>query len=133
MPYPEAGAQSFNGIKSVVPTLSLDDERAIDEKSVIFFLTRRYRRTTWGITMAATKNSAMMPTQSQIARFKGTVPMPARKPEPPPEADDPEQSRRFIDMAREIEADETPGAMDRAFEKVIRNPGSKMSPERGKS
>lgn len=30
----------------------------------------------------------------------------------------PEQSRRFIDMAREIEADETPGALDQVFNKV---------------
>lgn len=33
--------------------------------------------------------------------------------------DDPEQSKRFIDMAREVEVDETPGAFDRAFEKVL--------------
>ena len=46
--------------------------------------------------------------------------MPERKPEPPPNADSPAQSRRFIDMAREVGADETPGAMDRAFRKVIR-------------
>lgn len=46
--------------------------------------------------------------------------MPTPKPEPPPNADNPEQSRRFIDMAREVEVDETPGATDRAFEKVIR-------------
>jgi hypothetical protein len=49
--------------------------------------------------------------------------MPIRKPKPllpSPNADDPEQYRRFVDMAREVEADETPGATDRAFEKVIR-------------
>ena len=46
--------------------------------------------------------------------------MPARKPESPPE-DDAEQSRRFIDMTpREVEADETPGALDRALDKIIR-------------
>ena len=83
MPYPEAAAQSFNGIKSVVPTLSLDDERAIDEKSVIFFLTRRYRRTTWGITMAATELRHDADPKSN-RQFKGTIPMPARKPGPPP-------------------------------------------------
>ena len=38
---------------------------------------------------------------------------------PPPKADDPAQSHRFIDMAREVEVDETPGAFDRAFEKVV--------------
>jgi hypothetical protein len=41
------------------------------------------------------------------------------KPKIPSNADSQEQSRRFIDMAREVEADETPGATDRAFEKVI--------------
>ena len=41
-----------------------------------------------------------------------------RKPKSQP--DDPEQFKRFIDMAREVEADESEGAMDRAFNKVIR-------------
>lgn len=45
--------------------------------------------------------------------------MPARKPSPPRNAVDPEQSRRFIDMAREVETEDAPGALDRAFEKVI--------------
>jgi hypothetical protein len=40
-----------------------------------------------------------------------------RKPKPQP--DDPEQLKRFIGMAREVEADESEGAMDRAFNKVI--------------
>ena len=63
--------------------------------------------------------------------------MPARKPDAPdvkpaPNADDPAESRRFIDMAREVEADETPGATDRAFEKVIRptHPSGPDLPER---
>jgi hypothetical protein len=34
--------------------------------------------------------------------------------------DDSEQSRRFIDMARELGADETGEAFDRAFKKVAR-------------
>ena len=42
----------------------------------------------------------------------------ARKPKPPP--DDPEQLKRFKEMAREVEADESEGAMDRAFDKVIK-------------
>jgi len=43
--------------------------------------------------------------------------MPTSKPpiEPPPEADDPEQSRRFIEIAREVGADETPGALDKVI------------------
>lgn len=48
--------------------------------------------------------------------------MPTRKPQPPPNSNDPEQSRRFIDMAREVDADESPGATDRAFDKVIKRP-----------
>jgi hypothetical protein len=41
-----------------------------------------------------------------------------RKPVPPP--DDPEESQRFIDTAREVEADESPEAFDRAFDKVTK-------------
>lgn len=46
------------------------------------------------------------------------------KPKPAPKRktlkpDDPEQSRRFIETAREIEADETGEAFRRAFEKVV--------------
>jgi hypothetical protein len=41
-----------------------------------------------------------------------------RKPKPQP--DNPEQFKRFIDMAREVEADESPDAVDRAFNKVVR-------------
>jgi hypothetical protein len=36
--------------------------------------------------------------------------------------DDPEQSKRFKEMAREIEVDERPDAFDRAFKKVIQPP-----------
>ena len=36
-----------------------------------------------------------------------------------PKPDNPEQFKRFIDMAREVEADESPDALDRAFDKVI--------------
>lgn len=45
--------------------------------------------------------------------------MPTRKP-PPPKADNPEQHRRFVETAREVEADESPDAMDRAFSRVVR-------------
>jgi hypothetical protein len=41
--------------------------------------------------------------------------MPDIKPKP----DDPAEYQRFIDMAREVEADEAEEAIDRAFEKVI--------------
>jgi hypothetical protein len=42
----------------------------------------------------------------------------SRKPNPKP--DNQEQFKRFIDMAREVETDESPDAIDRAFNKVIR-------------
>lgn len=41
-----------------------------------------------------------------------------RKPTPKP--DDPEQSKRFIDMAREVEAAETKEEAERAFKKVAK-------------
>jgi hypothetical protein len=41
------------------------------------------------------------------------------KPKPPSKSDDPAESQRFIDMALEVETDETPEAFDRAFKKVI--------------
>jgi hypothetical protein len=41
----------------------------------------------------------------------------ARKPAPKP--DDPEQSKRFIEGARQLEADETEEGADRAFKKII--------------
>jgi hypothetical protein len=40
-----------------------------------------------------------------------------RKPQPPP--DDPEQSKRFIDTAREIGADESEEGFDRVFKKIV--------------
>jgi hypothetical protein len=42
---------------------------------------------------------------------------PAKQPAPKP--DDPEQSKRFIEAARQIEADETGEAFDRAFRKIV--------------
>jgi len=40
-------------------------------------------------------------------------------PKPPSKSDNPEQSRQFIDMAREVETDESPEAPDRAFARVV--------------
>jgi len=51
-----------------------------------------------------------------------------QKPKPP--ADNPEQFKRFIDMAREVEADESPEAIDRAFDKVV--PPRKPTPDHGR-
>jgi hypothetical protein len=41
-----------------------------------------------------------------------------RKPKPPP--DDPEQSKRFIDLAREVEAEGSKEEFERAFKKVAK-------------
>ena len=51
-----------------------------------------------------------------------------RKPKTQP--DDPEQFKRFIETAREVEADESPDAIDRAFKRVVRpkRPGIKQTP-----
>jgi hypothetical protein len=48
----------------------------------------------------------------------------ARRPNPPP--DDPEQSKRFIDMAREVEADGTKEEFARAFKKVAPSPPARI-------
>ena len=44
---------------------------------------------------------------------------PEAKPLQPPKPDDPEQSKRFVETAREIEADESGEAFRRAFEKIV--------------
>lgn len=44
--------------------------------------------------------------------------MPDRKPQTPRPPDDPAEYQRFLDMAKEVEADETPEAMDRALGKI---------------
>jgi hypothetical protein len=46
-------------------------------------------------------------------QVRGMVDSMPRKPKP--QADDPEESRRFINMAREIGADESPVAFEHAF------------------
>jgi hypothetical protein len=45
--------------------------------------------------------------------------------------DDPEQSKRFIEMAREIKADETEEGADRAFKKVASAPRASKRPAKG--
>jgi hypothetical protein len=60
-----------------------------------------------------------------------TAAMPTRKPPVPRNADDPAQSQRFIDMAREVEADETPGALIRALRKAARPSVPKREPAKG--
>ena len=43
--------------------------------------------------------------------------------QPAPKPDDPEQSKRFIEAARQIEADESGEAFRRAFEKIVPSKG----------
>lgn len=50
----------------------------------------------------------------------------SRKPERKP--DDPEQSKRFIEAAKEAEADETEAGADRAFKKAVEKPKSIRRP-----
>jgi hypothetical protein len=44
----------------------------------------------------------------------------SRKPKPPP--DDPKQSKRFIDMAREVGAEKPSPDFERVFRKVVEQP-----------
>ena len=43
-----------------------------------------------------------------------------RKPAAKPKQDDPKQSKRFVETAKKIEADENPEAFERAFDKIAR-------------
>lgn len=45
-----------------------------------------------------------------------------------PQPDNPEQFKRFIDMAREVEADESSDAIDRAFKRVVPTPAPRQKP-----
>jgi len=54
-----------------------------------------------------------------------------RKRKPPP--DDPEQSKRFIEAAREIGTDESPEAFERVFKKVALSKPGRAPPTRGAS
>ena len=65
------------------------------------------------------KENKPLPPAAHHAYIKA---MPARKPSVPPNADDPEQSRRFIDMAQEVGADEESGASERVIGRLGRMP-----------
>ena len=56
------------------------------------------------------------------ARLLESKVMCTREPDPPVTPDDPAEYQRFLDMAREVEANEDPDAVDRAFNAVIRAP-----------
>jgi hypothetical protein len=48
---------------------------------------------------------------------------------PRPEPDDPEQSKRFVDTAKQLEADETGSFFDRAFGVVKTAPAPQPTPK----
>ena len=50
--------------------------------------------------------------------------------EPKPKPDNPKQFKRFIEMAREVEVDESPEALDRALNKVVRPQKKKAKAEK---
>ena len=50
-----------------------------------------------------------------------------RKPKPPP--DDPEQSKRFIELAREVQAEGTEEDFIKAFRKVASRPPQRPKPK----
>lgn len=47
---------------------------------------------------------------------------------PADKADNPEQYRRFVETARALGADESPDAMDKAFERVMKPKKAKAEP-----
>ena len=56
-----------------------------------------------------------------------------RKPAHKPKHADPDESRRFIETAREVGADESPEAFDRAFKRVVEHkPPPKPAPARSR-
>jgi hypothetical protein len=46
-----------------------------------------------------------------------------------PKPDNPEQFKRFTEMAREVEVDESPDALERALRNVIRRRSSEKKPK----
>jgi hypothetical protein len=55
--------------------------------------------------------------------------VPTRKRAPATKPDDPEQYRRFVETARELEADESPDSMDRAFDRVVKPKKPRATPK----
>lgn len=53
------------------------------------------------------------------------------RPKPKPGLTDAERHTRFVEMAREVEASEDPGAFDRAFMKVAKPPPEKPEDDDG--
>jgi hypothetical protein len=44
-------------------------------------------------------------------------------------ADNPEQYRRFLEVAKEVEADDMPGSLDRSFDQVVK-PAKPVEPDK---
>lgn len=55
-----------------------------------------------------------------------------RKPSHKPKHADTDESRRFIETAREVGADESPEAFDRAFKRVVGSKPGKLAPARSR-
>jgi len=55
-----------------------------------------------------------------MAKVATGEPKPKRKAKPKQKLTQKERHKRFVDMAHEVKADESPEAFDRAFESVIR-------------
>jgi len=54
-----------------------------------------------------------------------------RKPARKPKLTDAERHKRFVDMAREVEASDDPKDFEKAFKKVVRHPKDKPAEKRG--
>jgi hypothetical protein len=67
---------------------------------------------------------ASYPFPEAIYFTLGSICMPRKSRPPPP--DNPDQFKRFVETAREIETDKSPDAVDRAFQRVIRKPPQKQ-------
>jgi hypothetical protein len=60
------------------------------------------------------------PSIPRLGVRRAIVPFMARKPASKPKLTDAERHKRFVEMAREVEASESPKAFDRAFKRVAR-------------
>lgn len=55
-----------------------------------------------------------------MAKAASVAPKAKGKTKPKPQLTGKERHKRFVEMAHEVEADESPGAFDRAFQSVIK-------------
>jgi hypothetical protein len=55
------------------------------------------------------------------------MPMPRKRAPKPDKSRDPEEYKRFLETAKEVGAEESPEAFDRAFKKVVSPSPSKKS------